>query len=485
VIEIHKALGSIMGLMFCVWILSGVVLVFHNFPHASKENRFLHLPVFSQVHLDSILAPEPEWGTPVYLEMAGEYPVYRVPSGKRNEKVYNAYTLNAMPLFSAEYADSLCASYVGSNVKEIEELESLDQWVPWAYYHPLLPFYKCTMADDAHSEVYVSARSGSVLQRTTRKERLLAWLGIIPHKLYFYPLLKNRLAWKTTILSLAALGLFVSLSGVFMGFLRLMRVFKGRMTPFKKLYYKWHHLSGFIFGVFLFSFLLSGLFSVTGIPDWIVGVDHQYREPIKWKQTTETDTVARVTPGMVFSSLARQDGIRRIGWERVLDESRVNVWYEDYQRPEIYSLAKGKVELAGAKTQQEIISKARQLFPEISFSAKWQTGYDDYYFEKGMGFQPLPVCKLTFNDPSGTIIYIDSVTGDEVYRTTKNKRLRRWLYRSLHTFNFPFLMQYDWLRKTILIIVSIGALVIGFTGLVLGGKWSRRKLKRIKRNRKT
>ncbi len=466
-----------MSLMFCVWVISGIVLVFHNFPHASKEKRFLHLSVFKPNHITQLTPPSEDWGSEMILEMAGDRAVYRVPSGRRAENVYDAFSLEPMSLFSAEYADSLSSSYVGSQVSRLEKLESLDQWIPWSYYRSLLPFYKCTMTDDACSEVYVSARSGSILQRTTRKERFLAWIGIIPHKLYFYPFINNRTVWKSIVLVLAALGLLVSFSGILMGFIRLPKRSRGGLTPYKKFHYKWHHLTGFFFGFFLFTFLLSGLFSVTGIPDWLVGVNPQQKASIKWELKTSVDASGLVTPMQIAQEIPEKKGVRRIEWIDVLDESQVRVYYEDYQRPDVYVLADGTLEPAEEKTREEIVAKAKQLFPKRAFDAYWQTAYDNYYFQKGMGFQPLPVCRLEFDDPSETILYIDAVTGDEVYRTTRNKRARRWLYRALHTFNFPFLKEYEWLRSTLIITVSLGILMISVTGIVLGNKWFWRKLK--------
>ena len=476
-IKLHKISGSLMSLMFCVWVISGIVLVFHNFPHASKEKRFLHLSVFKPNQIAQLTAPSEDWGSEMILEMAGNKAVYRVPSGRRAEKVYDAFSLKPMSLFSAEYADSLSSSYVGSKVSRIEKLESLDQWIPWSYYRPLLPFYKCTITDDACSEVYVSAQSGSILQRTTRKERFFAWIGIIPHKLYFYSLINDRTAWKSIILVLAALGLIVSFSGILMGFIRLRKRSRGGMTPYKKFHYKWHHLTGFFFGFFLFTFLLSGLFSVTGIPDWLVGVNTKPKTGIEWELKSSSVAASFVAPGKIVQEISDKQGVRRLEWTKVLDESQVRVYYDDYQRPDVYVLADGTLEPAEEKTREEIVANAKQLFPQRAFDAYWQTAYDNYYFQKGMGFQPLPVCRLEFDDPSETILYIDAVTGDEVYRTTRNKRARRWLYRALHTFNFPFLKDCEWLRSTLLIIVSLGILVLSVTGIVLGNKWIWRKLK--------
>jgi hypothetical protein len=44
-----------------------------------------------------------------------------------------------------------------------------------------LPLLKFRARDDAGTELYVSPRTAEVVLATTRRDRLLAWTGVIPH----------------------------------------------------------------------------------------------------------------------------------------------------------------------------------------------------------------------------------------------------------------------------------------------------------------
>ena len=43
-------------------------------------------------------------------------------------------------------------------------------------------------------------------------------------------------------------------------------------SPYKKPAYKWHHIIGFFFGLFVFTFAFSGMMSLVQVPQWIAKV---------------------------------------------------------------------------------------------------------------------------------------------------------------------------------------------------------------------
>ena len=88
------------------------------------------------------------------------------------------------------------------------------------YYKPLLPFFKCYMADEKHSVLFVSAKTGTVIQHTTRYSRWMARLGAIPHLMYFPRIKQYANRWENTILVLGIIGILVTISGLFVAFFR-------------------------------------------------------------------------------------------------------------------------------------------------------------------------------------------------------------------------------------------------------------------------
>ncbi len=455
-----------MSLMCLIWFLTGIVLIFTGYPHASREKRFLHLETFSPQEIQNIQAPDSSFKGSVELEKYLGQSVYRVSSGRKTQKVYNAQTLEPIKTFTIEQADQLSMSYTQSTSHKILISNQLDQWVPWSYYKSLLPFYKCYMNDDAHSVVYVSQKTGSIIQKTTRKERWIAYFSAIPHWVYFVSLRNQMGLWKTIMIILSVLGLLASISGIAVG---IYRKKKKSITPYKKFNYKWHHIFGYFFGVFVFTFILSGLISITNIPDWMVGVSK--KEKITWDQKLDLTKSKSIAPSAIYKAIKNKEGIRKIEWKTIFNTPYYLVYYNDYQVPEAYFLKNGSVQPANEYELSAIKKQAQEKFGKYNPEVSIQKGYDNYYSSNAMLYIPQTAYKVVLNDDAKTWLYINPQTGEEILRYNKNKRVRRWLYRALHTFNFQFLKEMDWLRKTLLIIVSIAGIIICYTGLILSKKF--------------
>lgn len=476
-VAIHKTSGSVMSLMFLIWFLSGIVLIFKGFPHASKKDRFMHLSVFNEKIIKNLKAPDSDFKGKVELELSLGEPIYRVYSGKKTQQVYNAQTLEPINIFSQQHAVNLASSFLGFNIKNVKYIKSLDQWVPWAYYKKILPFYKCYFNDPLHTVVYVSEKTGAIVQQTNRITRWAARLGAIPHWVYFSRLKQNTELWKIIVIILSSIGVFVSISGIIVGVIRFKQNEKG-LKLYKKKVYKWHYIPGFIFGLFVFSFILSGLFSVLSIPDWMVFSNKNKIEKIIWNQKLDIAKHNNITPYQIYQSLNKKDGIRKIVWKTIFDEAFYYVYYDNYQIPDVYRLKNNMIRIVKGYSFMDIEQKAKKLFPEKSLKLSVQEKYDNYYYASAMYYLPTPAYKLELNDEAGTWLYINPATAEEVKRYTKNTRLSRWVYKAAHTFKFGFFKKAEWLRKTILILLSIVGIVISITGVMLTNKRIVRLLKR-------
>lgn len=478
IIRIHNISGSFLSLLIMFWFISGIVMIFQGFPHAPKEDSFLHLSTFSPGQFTGLQAPPEDFRGRVCLELCGDRPVYRLYTDRKLQRIIDACSLDPLPLFTEKYARELCSSFNGEPVTEIQLLEETDQWIPWSYYIPLLPFYKCSMDDRDRTVLYVSAVSGEIIQETNSKKRWAARFGAIPHWIYFKNLRLKIDAWRNVVIILALLGLVVSISGLYMGIVFLAKK-KGKLSPFRKLWYRWHHLAGFFFGIFLFTFLLSGFFSMVDVPDWMAGVKKKEKVLIEWNQELELKGHARLTPAMLSSALEQKEGIRRIEWKTVGGKPSYWVYYDQYQVPAIYARDRDQIHKASPLSMEDVKECTGQLFGEIPVTITLLEGYDRYYVGSATRYRPLPVYKLCFEDAAATCLYINPDTGEEVRRTTRNSRIRRWLYRALHTFDFPALKKVDPLRKALLIFLSLGGLAISITGLALSIRWFRRKTRKI------
>jgi len=482
-LQIHKISGSILSLMFLVWFLSGIVLIFEGFPHASREERFMHLPEFTPTQFQNLQALPTTFKGNVALEICDGKPVYRVSSGRKAQQVFNANTLKPVSSFSEEYAKKFCVSFNKHVVKEVKILTDFDQWIPWSYYKPLLPFYKCYMNDPVHTILYVSEKTGEIVQQTTRKKRWCARLGAIPHWIYFKQLRLQKGLWINLILCLSAIGIAVSITGIIVA---LIRKKKGKgLTPYKKPLYKWHHISGFVFGVFIFTFILSGFFSLANVPDWLVFISTKNDNEINWVQKLDLSKQAVVVPTNIYEALEQKDGIRKISWKNLHGKPGYFVYYNNYQIPVVYQLIGDSIKKRSTYSLSEIKEIAGNYLGETIFTLTQQEKYDNYYSGSAMHYLPEPVYKLEANNAAQTWIYINPATAEEVKRYTRNTRLRRWLYQGLHKFNFQFLTEEaEWFRKLLLIIISLGGITVSITGVWLSKKWLRRTVRKTKKQLK-
>jgi hypothetical protein len=126
-------------------------------------------------------------------------------------------------------------------------------------------------------------------------------------------------------------------------------------------------------------------------------------------------------------------------------------------------------------TPSDIESEVKKKFNGISFRSQQLKSSDGYYMESARN--SFPVIKCIIDDQDKTWIYVNPANLKIVQVYNKNTRVRRWLYKGLHSFDFNYLKKHDWLRITILILLSIFGTVISISGLVLSYNYLRRKMK--------
>ncbi|MPN11569.1 hypothetical protein SDC9_158872 [bioreactor metagenome] len=89
----------------------------------------------------------------------------------------------------------------------------------------------------------------------------------------------------------------------------------------------------------------------------------------------------------------------------------------------------------------------------------------------GADARDLPVLRMQFEDPGQTIVYISPGAGDVVLSLDRAQRTGRWLFNLLHSWDLPWMLQHAWPRDVALVGLSLGAIALALTGIVLG--WRR------------
>lgn len=477
-LQAHKITGSAMSILFLMWCLTGFVLIYVGFPHASRQARFENLSFLNNEEMAKIQPLPDVYSGKVELENYNNLPVYRIYTGKKNQTVINALTLKPIKVFTKSEAKHTAEQFTTSWVCKIDSVNELDSWIPWQYYTPLLPFYKCYLSDDEHTVIYVSAKSGTIVQQTTRKTRWLGRVGAIPHWIYFKQLHTHIQLRKQTVLWLGVVGIIVCVTGIWFGIFRLKRDQNKHIsgiTVYKKWWLKWHHISGFVFGVFLIVFMLSGVFYVTGVSGWISKKEKSSTLLSKWNKGTSQGYC--IYPQQVWGWISPKKGIRKIGWNVYMNRSVVEIYYNNYKNPKVYYVSENNQLQNNEVSENEIKKQAQQIFKTSNIQLSTQKHFDYYYENGSMFHHPLPVYKLELKNQYNSVLYINPASGKAIAYIDNNKKVHLWLTKALHKFNFPFLQTHNGLRIAILIFVLLGCLFLSVTSVVLSIRW----IKRIKK----
>jgi hypothetical protein len=125
------------------------------------------------------------------------------------------------------------------------------------------------------------------------------------------------------------------------------------------------------------------------------------------------------------------------------------------------------LEAREAFSEESILDRVRQGYPEASVvEARLLSDYDAYYYDRDRE-APLPVLRVKFGDPDSTWVYVDTMSRMAA-RFTRRERIERWLYHGFHSFDFPFLYFSRPLWDIVVIALLAGGSILSVVGVVIG-----------------
>ena len=197
-ILIHRYLGIPLSVLFVVWFASGIVMMYAGeMPRLSPQLRLARLPALdlARVRLSPSEAVERAGlrqspGRATLLTVM-DRPAYRV--GGATIFADTGEWLAGLALDDARRVASRFMDVPDDQVHHVGTLTRADQWTLTQDHQ--MPVHKFRVDDGAGTELYVSPRSAEVTVLTTRRSRMLAWIGTIPHWLYFAALRLNQRLW--------------------------------------------------------------------------------------------------------------------------------------------------------------------------------------------------------------------------------------------------------------------------------------------------
>ncbi len=456
----------------------------------------------------------------VRIGMRGNRTVYRL-GASRSEKIVFADTGEVLTHVGRAEAEALVRRYAPGYDGPFHYdgyLTEPDQWTLQA--RGQMPMHRFALDDADDTRLYVSSLTGDVALRTTRSERFWGYLGPVTHWIYFTPLRRHGSVWLEVIIWSSLLGCVMCLTGLIWGVWRYSPIrrfrLRSRSAPVPSPYVglmKWHHYAGLFFGVITFTWTYSGLLSV-GPFDWFQspGVSREQREvftggPLRVDRLTLDDlraAAAEIERAFKAAGLLKELEVVQVRGEpywlgyRAPTNEEAAQWmqvglmpraprpvlerrYVSARRPKTGTFAAFEERHLG---DESLVELARAAMPGVPVQdAVWLHEFDDHYYD-ARGTRSLPVLRVRYLDPDATWLYLDPAGGGIALRTDETRRLLRWLYQGLHSFDFPFLYYERPLWDAVVIVLSIGGAVVSATTLVPAWRRLRRHAANLGRKRR-
>jgi hypothetical protein len=305
----HRYLGIAVGGLMLLWCLSGFVMLFVHWPQVTAEERAAGLAPIAEgcCRLEGLLADDLRLEAAA-VEQLGGGPVLRVHADGAGPEVFDLATGQPLrPLGEARARAAAAGDARGAAVARAALIDR-DQWTV-TVRDAKRPLWRLRLADPAATDLYVSARTGELVQRTTAAGRVLNWLGPIPHWLYPALLRQHPKVWSQVVIWASLAGVVLTLVGAYLGLAAWKPFRDPRLTPFRGLM-AWHHLAGLVGGVLTLTWVLSGLVSMNPLgllespPDPVAA--RLAGPPPTWAETRAALTAAaHAAPGARRLELAR------------------------------------------------------------------------------------------------------------------------------------------------------------------------------------
>lgn len=477
-LTIHRILGTLLSVVFLMWFLTGMVMLFHgSFPSADKTTK---LDLLSQTEeefpaLDSLTRGESFThmnlsryiGRTTFEFSTADSVFVCTPAGVRvSQKI------------KAEELDKICQRWCAAPVAQCDTLHDLNQWVPFGSYREELPILKYTFQDAEKHHLYVGSSTGHVLQFTTREQRVWAWLGPIPHWIYFTWLRSDRDLWMQTVSWMSGIGCLMVLSGMWTGvtvWIRTRKKQQKKFSPYKKKWYHWHYVTGVVFGLFCLSYCFSGMMSLVKLPPAFISHATLDFDPKK----TIDDTAAQLYMLDYRKVLESQPEAVQLTWNHLGRIPFYTVLRKDGSTVNYDARSTSLKELNLSENEITEVVKDAYLQHGIEIDSKAETqNHQELYYSrvKGTGKDVLPVVKVSVNDADNGVFYINPSNGSVRYVDTTG-RWSYWLYRGLHKLRVPGIMEFEWLRIFLSLLILAGGTAVSASGVVLGCRYLFRKFK--------
>lgn len=471
--RVHRWLGIVLCLFFALWFATGTVMMYVPFPSLGDGQRVAASQALDlrALHMSPSEALTTASGAPVerlrLVNVLGS-PRYVLTLADGRMLAVSDPPAPAAPLGAAE-AQTVAEQFAERPIAAIEGPFDHDQWVVHQRFDATRPFFRATIGDAAGTELYVSARTGEVLQRTTRFERGWNWVGSVVHWIYPTVLRKNFSAWDQTVWWLSLVGLATALMGMGLGIVRLVNLRRKQGTgvsPFRG-WMRWHHVLGLAAGSVLLTWIFSGWLSMDHGRLFSLEIpEGTYEARLRGMRLTEA------VRGITVERLAALGDPHEIEFTAIGGEP----WL-------VLRGGRSGASAAIAVAALPDASKALPLLPDALLLAAVRKAWaplgvvgiapiaaDDAYGRLRNNPLPETTRRITLADAGETWVHVDAASGRLISVMDRSRRLLRWLFDGLHTFDFPFLNGAGPLWQILMWLALVLGFAFSVSGVVLGSR---------------
>lgn len=463
---LHRWLGIGLGLVMLLWCLSGFVMMYKAYPELNEQEQ---LATLAPLDLSACCNLLPEFVgaadefTAFGLQMLGASPLLTLSTVHGDDIRIDLSSGTPLDYVDKAAAETLAAAFSArAGLPDFALLATIDndQWTVYGAYNPLRPLYKFGADDAAATQWYISARSGEVIQVTTRDQRLWGYLGAVTHWLYPTLLREQVQLWSQTVIWLTILGIFLTLTGLYFGLRQYKTRKNGRKSPYRGLS-AWHHYSGLLFGVLTLSWVFSGLFSMN---PWGLlegdgsGAEQQLLRGGNLALAEIAPVLGRMPALDVPADVVRLEGEKLLGKLRLYTVTSTGV--RTRLRADTLSLDNPDTQL--------LSQLATLLAPAgAPVSAELLTEEDNYYYHHHEKVR-LPAWRVLGGQHGETRYYLDPVTGALLSKIDPEKRWYRWVFYGLHRGDFTRTIRSRPLWDILMWTLLLGVTATCTTGFCMG-----------------
>ncbi|MGE8318376.1 MAG: PepSY-associated TM helix domain-containing protein [Comamonas sp.] len=478
---LHRWTGVAACLLMALWVLSGVVMLFVGYPKLLPTERLGALPPLSATAC--CVPPEaalrhsqaPRAVRQITLTSIAGSPRYRLQEADGSLFVVDALSGARLPPADGPAALRSAASFLPGYRGTVLGLTQDDRWTHSGLLDAHRPLIRVRMDDPEASLLYVSSATGEVVMDVPRTQRYWNYVGAWLHWVYMFRDGSKDAVWSWLVIGLSALGTFSALAGGLVGIWRWRfagRYKSGSRSPYREFQMRWHHITGLVFGGVLLAWIFSGLMSMN--PLGIFSPAGARPDPAAYRQGVPGSVRPALSPGAALALLEAEGfAARELEW-KVLGGEPYLLALDQSGASRLLTGHDGHYRVQPTLEPDRLAQAARRLLPDGIRSASLLDRHDAYYYRRGTasmyGGAPreLPVLRVQFDDPGRTIAYLSLHSGELVLSVDAAQRRGRWLFNFLHSWDLSWMLRQAFWRGATLVALSLGALALAVTGVVLG-----------------